>query len=130
MRASRFHSASIGFAPLVVVASVLAFALFGGFVVLLWNRLPKSETAEEARSKERLAKLVEVRERDARIIEAKEAAWIDKEKGIVAIPLERAMELVIREYTGGAPSATAVAVMPPAAPAAPTAAPATTPPAP
>lgn len=27
--------------------------------------------------------------------------WVDKEKGIVAIPIDRAMELIVAEYSGG-----------------------------
>jgi hypothetical protein len=125
---SPIHRSAHGFAPLVVVAAIVVFALFGGFVVILWQKLPKTETPEEVRSKERLAKLAEVRARDARVIDATEARWIDKEKGIVAIPLDRAIDKMVQERAGASPKATDVAVPPPVS-ATPAPAPVTPPPA-
>ena len=45
--------------------------------------------------------------------------WVDRQRGVVAIPIERAMELVAREQQGAATAARAAEPTPPAAPAAP-----------
>ena len=126
MPAPASHRDVAGLAPLVVLASVVVFVLFAGFVVLLWNRVPRPETADEVRARERLARLNEVRDRDAKVIGAEAPYWIDKGKGIVGLPLDRAMERVIAEHQGRQPAPTSVAVAPvppPATPAAPAPAP-------
>jgi hypothetical protein len=45
--------------------------------------------------------------------------WVDRQNGVVAIPIERAMELVARERQGAAAAAHAAGPAPAAAPAAP-----------
>lgn len=46
---------------------------------------------------ERQARLVELRNREARAAASYE--WVDREKGIVRLPLERAMELTVQELS-------------------------------
>src|ERR1700676_3455418 len=73
---------------------VLLFALFGIIVLAIIGPSPRGDTYEQKRAKGREEKLKAVQE------EAKSLTsygWIDKNKGIARIPIERAMELTVAE---------------------------------
>jgi hypothetical protein len=100
------------FAVALVVGVVLTLALVGGMIALLAQRSPSSMRASptgtpsvvppppvlQAQPWEDLRRY---REEQSRIL--LDYAWIDRKAGIVRIPVERAMELVIER--GPAPSA-------------------------
>jgi hypothetical protein len=100
---------------LTVLAVLGCFLVF--ILILFVAHIPVRRAAEEARKnelklideaeqwkltaqgrRERLDKLRD-REREA----AATYAWIDEKAGIVRLPIERAMELVVQEHTGGQP---------------------------
>ena len=80
---------------------VLLFALFGIIVLAVIGPSPRSDTYEQKRAKTRAEKLKVVQE------EAKSLTsygWIDKNKGIARIPIDRAMELSVAELAQKKPA--------------------------
>src|SRR2546430_11018571 len=73
------------------LAVVLIFALFGVIVLAIIGPMPRGSDYEETRAKKRIEKLKTVREDAEKALNT--YAWIDKNKGVVQIPISRAMEL-------------------------------------
>src|SRR6266571_5792443 len=99
---------------------VLLFALFGVIVLAIIGPAPRGDTYEQKRAKAREEKLKVAREEDAKALGS--YAWIDKNKGVARIPIERAMELTVADLAQKKP-APAGPIATPAAQAAPAAAP-------
>src|SRR3984893_6576041 len=74
---------------------VLLLALFGIIVLAVVGPSPRGDTYEQKRAKAREEKLKAAREEDAKALTT--YAWIDKNKGVTRIPIERAMELTVTE---------------------------------
>jgi hypothetical protein len=74
---------------------VLLFALFGVIVLAVIGPAPRGSDYEETRAKKRAEILKTSREEDAKALTT--YGWIDKNKGIARVPIERAMELTIAE---------------------------------
>jgi hypothetical protein len=74
---------------------VMLFALFGIIVLAVIGPAPRGSDYEETRAKKRVGNLKTSRE------EATKAqttyGWIDKNKGVARIPIERAMKLTVAE---------------------------------
>ena len=82
---------------------VLLFLFFGIFVLVLVAATPHGNTYEAKRAEAREKKL-----NDARNAAAKELnsyAWVDKGKGIARIPIDRAVQLTVRELASKQPMA-------------------------
>lgn len=82
--------------------------LFGIFALLAWaviGAMPRSDSYERERAKARLEKLKTYHEEKAGALTRYE--WADKEKGVVRIPIERAMALTIAELAQKKPTAAA-----------------------
>ena len=98
---------------------VLLFALFGIIVLAIIGPSPRGDTYEQKRAKAREEKLKTVQD------EAKSLTsygWIDKNKGITRIPIDRAMELTVAELAQKKPApAGPIATPPPPATSAPAA---------
>src|SRR6266567_8202035 len=106
------------------VGIVLLFALFGIIVLAVIGPAPRGSTYEETRAKKRMENLKTVRDEAAKALTT--YGWIDKNKGIAHIPIDRAMELAVAELAQkkpapGGPIATPEA-QPPGGAAAPSAA--------
>ena len=89
---------------------VLLFALFGIIVLAVIGPSPRSDTYEQKRAKTRAEKLKAVQE------EAKSLTsygWIDKNKGVARISIERAMELAVAELAQKKPSLAGPIATPP-----------------
>ena len=74
---------------------VLLFALFGIIVLAIIGPSPRGDAYEQKRAKAREEKLKTVREEDAKALTT--YGWIDKNKGVARIPIDRAMELTVTE---------------------------------
>src|SRR4029453_13509975 len=74
---------------------VLLFALFGVFGPAIIGPAPGGSDYEEARAKKRVENLKTVREEADKALTS--YGWIDKNKGVARIPIERAMELTVAE---------------------------------
>jgi hypothetical protein len=106
---------------------VLLFALFGVIVLAVVGPTPRGADFEQKRAKAREEKLKTLRQADAK--ELTTYGWIDKNKGVVRLPIERAMELTVAELSSkrpipAYPIATPAAQATPAAAAPPSPAPA------
>ena len=81
---------------------VLLFALFGIIVLAIIGPMPRGGDYEETRAKKRLEKLKTVREDAEKALNT--YAWIDKNKGVVQIPIGRAMELTVADLAKQKPA--------------------------
>jgi Zn-dependent protease with chaperone function len=81
--------------------TVWATAIAGTFLlmaILVWAMVhyTRPDDLSAARVQERFQFLAEVRAAEAKL--TSEYAWRDKEKGLVILPIERAMELTLQEW--------------------------------
>src|SRR5207302_6417129 len=74
---------------------VLLFALFGVIVLAIIGPSPRATDYEETRAKNRMEKLKTSREDAEKALNT--YAWVDKTKGVVRIPISRAMALTVAE---------------------------------
>jgi hypothetical protein len=101
---------------------ILLFVLFGVIVLAVIGPEPRGDTYEQKRAKAREEKLKTVREEEKSLTTY---GWIDKNKGVARIPIERAMQLTVAELAQKKPVAAGpIATPQPQASAAPTGAPA------
>lgn len=95
---------------------VLLFALFGAIAVAVIGPAPRGNNYEKMRAENRLKKLKDARDEDAKALAG--YAWIDKNKGTVRLPIERAMELMVTELANKKPASAGPIATPEAAAAA------------
>lgn len=81
---------------------VLLFALFGIIVLAIIGPMPRGSDYEETRAKKRMEQLKTVREDAEKALNT--YAWIDKNKGVVQIPISRAMELTVADLAKQKPA--------------------------
>jgi len=81
---------------------VLLFALFGVIVLAVIGPAPRGSSYEETRAKKRMENLKTVRDEAAKALTT--YGWIDKNKGIAHIPIDRAMELTVAELAQKKPA--------------------------
>jgi hypothetical protein len=82
---------------------VLLFALFGVIVLAIIGPSPRGSDYEETRAKKRMENLKTSREDADKALNT--YAWIDKNKGVVRIPISRAMELTTAQLAQQKPAA-------------------------
>ena len=98
---------------------VCLFVLFGLIVLAVIGPSPRTSDYEEARAKKRMEKLKALHEETQK--ELTTYAWVDKNKGVARIPIDRAMEVTVADLAQKKP-APAGPIAAPAAQAAPAAA--------
>jgi hypothetical protein len=81
-------------APMIVVG-LLMLLVFGGFAILLNLQGQSIPDAEQAKAEVRLKNLADLNADNEKILT--QYRWIDKSKGVVGIPIDRATELVLPE---------------------------------
>ena len=96
---------------------VCLFVLFGLIVLAVIGPSPRGSDYEETRAKKRMEKLKALHEENQK--ELTTYAWVDKNKGVARIPIDRAMELTVAELAQKKPApagpiATPAAQTPPA----------------
>src|SRR4051812_44743208 len=101
---------------------VLLFFLFGVLVFAVVGPSARTDTYEQTRAKKRAENLKTLHEEAAKALAG--YAWIDKNKGTVRVPIERAMELTVAELKDRKPGPGGPVVVAGAAGAAPQASPA------
>ena len=90
-------------APLSVwFGIVLLFALFGVIVLAIIGPWPRTSDYEETRAKKRVENLKTLREEADKALTT--YAWIDKNKGVARIPIDRAMELTVADLAKQKPA--------------------------
>jgi hypothetical protein len=80
---------------------VLLFLFFGIFVFVLVAATPHGNNYEQKRAEAREKKLNDARNAAAR--ELNSYAWVDKGKGVARIPIDRAMQLTLRDLASKKP---------------------------
>jgi len=98
----------------MVITSVVMILLFVGLVAMLAIQRGHVQTYDEARKEQRLKNLAELNAENEKILT--QYHWVDKAKGVVGIPIDRAMNLVLTELQSIQPHAAGpIATPPPAA---------------
>jgi hypothetical protein len=95
---------------------VCLFVLFGLIVLAVIGPSPRTSDYEETRAKKRMEKLKALHEETEK--ELTTYAWVDKNKGVARIPIDRAMEVTVTDLAQKKP-APAGPIATPAAQAAP-----------
>src|SRR5881392_3416552 len=81
---------------------VLLFALFGVIVLAIIGPSPRRSDYEETRAKKRVENLKTLRDEADKALT--NYAWVDKNKGLARIPIERAMELTVADLAKQKPA--------------------------
>lgn len=81
---------------------VLLFALFGVIVLAVIGPAPRGSDYEETRARKRMENLKTSREEAEKALNT--YGWIDKNKGIARVPIERAMELTVAKLAQQKPA--------------------------
>jgi hypothetical protein len=81
---------------------VLLFALFGVIVLAIIGPAPRTSDYEETRAKKRVENLKTLREEADKALTM--YGWIDKNKGVTRVPIERAMELTVADLAKQKPA--------------------------
>jgi hypothetical protein len=98
----------------MIITAVVMILLFVGLVAVLVIERGHVQTFDEARKEQRLKNLAELNAENEKILT--QYHWVDKAKGVVGIPIDRAMNLVLTELQSVQPHAAGpIAIPPPAA---------------
>ena len=98
---------------------VCLFVLFGLIVLAVIGPSPGTSDYEETRAKKRMEKLKALHEENQKDLTT--YAWVDKNKGVARVPIDRAMEVTVADLAQKKPAPAGPIATPPA-PAAPAAA--------
>ncbi len=97
------HSIAYSRAPFSTwLGIVCLFALFGLIVLAVIGPSPRTSDYEEARAKKRMEKLKALREETQKDLTT--YAWVDKNKGVARIPIDRAMEVTVADLAQKKPA--------------------------
>jgi hypothetical protein len=110
------------------IGVVLLFAFFGLLALVVIGASPRGNSYEKKRAKVRAEKLQATRDETTKALTT--YAWVDKNKGVVRIPITDAMKLTVAELSQKTPAPANPIATPAANPSPQGAAPATAPPAP
>ena len=91
---------------------VCLFALFGLIVLAVIGPSPRTSDYEEARAKKRMEKLKALHEETQK--ELTTYAWVDKNKGVARIPIDRAMAVTVTDLAQKKPAPAGPIATPPA----------------
>jgi len=90
---------------------VCLFVLFGIIVLAVIGPSPRTGDYEETRAKKRMEKLKALHEENQK--ELTTYAWLDKNKGVARIPIDRAMELTVADLAQKKPAPAGPIATPP-----------------
>jgi hypothetical protein len=90
---------------------VCLFVLFGVIVLAVVGPSPRGTDYEETRAKKRIEQLKTLREENQK--ELTTYAWVDKNKGVARIPIDRAMELTVADLAQKKPAPAGPIATPP-----------------
>jgi len=97
------HSIAYSRAPFSTwLGIVCLFVLFGLIVLAVIGPSPRTSDYEEARAKKRMEKLKTLHEESQK--ELTTYAWVDKNKGVSRIPIDRAMEVTVADLAQKKPA--------------------------
>jgi hypothetical protein len=107
----------------MIITGLVVILLFAGLAFFLTAQGQSIPNVEQVREEARLKNLADLNADDQKVLT--QYHWVDKSKGVVGIPIDRAMDLVLTELQSNKPHS-AGPVNPPVAPQ-PQASPATSP---
>jgi hypothetical protein len=91
------------------------FVVFGLIVLAVVGPLPRGSDYEETRAKKRMERLKALHEENQKALTT--YGWVDKNKGVARIPIDRAMEVTVADLAQKRPvPAGPIATPPPAQP--------------
>ena len=97
------HSIAYSRAPFSTwLGIVCLFVLFGLIVLAVIGPSPRTSDYEETRAKKRMEKLKTLHEETQK--ELTTYAWVDKNKGVARIPIDRAMEVTVADLAQKKPA--------------------------
>jgi hypothetical protein len=96
----------------VIITGLVMMLLFLGLAILLVSQRENIPTVDEQTAEVRLKNLAELNAENQRVLT--QYHWIDKNKGVVGIPINRAMDLIVAQLQANKPHA-AGPINPPAA---------------
>jgi hypothetical protein len=108
----------------VIITGLVMILLFVGLAIFLVSQRENIPTVDEQTAQVRLKNLGELNAENQRVLS--QYHWIDKNKGVVGIPIDRAMDLVLAQLQANKPHPAGPINTPPAAPAAASPAPSST----
>ena len=91
---------------------VCLFVLFGLIVLAVIGPSPRTSDYEETRAKKRMEKLKTLHEETQKDLTT--YAWVDKNKGVARIPIDRAMEVTVADLAQKKPAPAGPIATPPA----------------
>ena len=94
------------------VAIVCLFVVFGVIVFAIIGPMPRGSNYEQMRAQKRMERLKTLHEETQK--ELTTYAWVDKNKGVARIPIERAMELTVAGLAKNTPAPAGPIATPPA----------------
>jgi hypothetical protein len=85
------------------IGVVLLFVVFGLFVLVVIGATPRGDSYEDKRAKARAEKLEQARKEATTALTT--YAWVDKNKGVARVPIDRAMQLTLADLAAKKPMA-------------------------
>lgn len=84
-----------------VLAGLVLVLLFGGLIALVARQRQGIPTHDELQREQRLKNLADLNAENQKVLT--QYHWVDKNKGIVGIPIDRAMQLVLSDLQANRP---------------------------
>ena len=100
----------------VIIAGLVMILLFVGLAIFLVGQRGNIPTVDERSAEVRLKNLADLDAANQKILA--QYRWVDKNKGVVGIPINRAMDLIVAQLQTIKPHAAGPISLPAAAPAA------------
>jgi hypothetical protein len=95
-------------APMIVTGLVIIL-LFCGFAIFLVSQGQSIPNVEELHAQTRLKNLADLNSENQKILT--QYRWVDKTKGVVGIPIDRAMDLVLVQLQSNKPHPAGPAIL-------------------
>jgi hypothetical protein len=98
-----------------IITGLVMVLLFGGFALFLVSQGQSIPNVEELHAQTRLKNLADLNSENQKILT--QYHWVDKNQGVVGIPIDRAMDLVLVQLQSNKPHPAGPAILPAPAPA-------------
>ncbi len=79
----------------MIVTGLVMILLFSGFVIFLISEGESIPNVEDVHAQARLKNLADLNAENQKVLT--QYRWVDKSKGVVGVPIDRAMDLVLAE---------------------------------
>ena len=100
----------------VIITGLVMILLFVGLTIFLVSQRENIPTVDQQTAEVRLKNLAELNAENQKILT--QYHWVDKNKGVVGIPIDRAMDLIVAQLQSNKPHAAGPINSPATAPAA------------